>query len=217
MKLIEVLQAIPMIRVLNNYRCSRKWRAKNNHNFTTIGSRIFDFDCVEVGKGSYGELNVIQFEKHNGFLKIGNYCSIAPEVVFLLDGEHRYDTLTSYPFKARFFNESGDAQSKGCITLGDDVWIGYSAIIISGVHIGQGAVVAAGAVVTKDVPPYAIVGGVPAKVIKYRFEPKLIEELLKIDYNKLTKEVVEAHVDELYIELTDEKQLDWMPKKKEIK
>ena len=84
---------------------------------------------------------------------------------------------------------------------------------MSGVHIGQGAVVAAGAVVTKDVPPYAIVGGVPAKVIKYRFEPEMIEELLKVDYSKLTKKDIEKHIDDLYTELKDPSQLDWMPKK----
>ena len=81
------------------------------------------------------------------------------------------------------------------------------------VSIGQGAVVAAGAVVTKDVPPYAIVGGVPAKVIKYRFEPEMIAELLKIDYGKLSKEDIEKHIDDLHTELKNPSQLDWMPKK----
>ena len=65
----------------------------------------------------------------------------------------------------------------------------------------------------KDVPPYAIVCGVPAKVIKYRFEPEMIEELLKVDYSKLTKEDIEKHIDDLYMELKDPSQLDWMPKK----
>ena len=68
---------------------------------------------------------------------------------------------------------------------------------MSGVHIGQGAVVAAGAVVTKNVPPYAIVGGVPAKLIKYRFSSNMIEELLKIDYSKLPEEMIKGHIDEL--------------------
>ena len=84
---------------------------------------------------------------------------------------------------------------------------------MSGVHIGQGAVVAAGAVVTHDVPPYAIVGGVPAKVIKYRFGPEMIEELLKVDYSKLTEDMVREHIDELYEELKDAGQLAWMPKR----
>ena len=84
---------------------------------------------------------------------------------------------------------------------------------MSGVHIGQGAVIATKSVVTKDVPPYAIVGGVPAKIIKYRFEPEIIEELLKVDYNKLTDEMIKEQINELYTELKDIKQLDWMPKK----
>ena len=96
----------------------------------------------------------------------------------------------------------------------NDVWIGYGATILSGVHIGQGAVIAAGAVVTKDVPPYAIVGGVPAKVIKYRFEESTIKDLLMIDYTKLTKEMIEQHVNNLYEPLTELAQLDWLPKKK---
>ncbi|MGN9105593.1 DapH/DapD/GlmU-related protein [Oliverpabstia intestinalis] len=95
-------------------------------------------------------------------------------------------------------NVEVESFAKGDIRVDDDVWIGYGASIMSGVHIGQGAVVAAGAVVTKDVPPYAIVGGVPAKVIKYRFEPEMIEELLKVDYSELTKEDIEKHIDDLY-------------------
>lgn len=96
---------------------------------------------------------------------------------------------------------------KGDIIVDDDVWIGYGATIMSGVHIGQGAVV------TKNVSPYAIVGGVPAKVIKYRFELEMIEELLKIDYSKLTKVDIEKQINELYVELKDKRQLDWMPRK----
>ena len=106
-----------------------------------------------------------------------------------------------------------EAISKGNIIVDDDVWIGYGVTIMSGIHIGQGAVIAAGAVVTRNVPPYAIVGGVPAKVIKYRFEPEIIEELLKIDYSKLTDEIIKEHIDELYTELKDIKQLEWIPKK----
>jgi len=112
-----------------------------------------------------------------------------------------------------------EAFSKGDITVDDDVWIGYGVTILSGVHIGQGAVVAAGAVVTHDVPPYAIVGGVPAKMIKYRFTPPVIDYMLTLDYGALTEELIKVHVNDLYteidgMELEDiEKLFSWFPKK----
>jgi serine acetyltransferase len=109
-----------------------------------------------------------------------------------------------------------EAFSKGNIVIDDDVWIGYGVTILSGVHIGQGAVVAAGAVVTKDVPPYAIVGGVPAKIIKYRFSPEIIEELMKIDYSKLEEDDIKNHIDDLYSEIKTvedaKKIVGWMQK-----
>lgn len=135
---------------------------------------------------------------------------------FLVAQEHAPDRISTYPFKQMFGSTSKEyreATSKGNIIVDDDVWIGFNAIILSGVHIGQGAIVAAGAVVTKDVPPYAIVGGVPAKVIRYRFDEDMIRELLKIDFSKLTKEMIEQHIDDLYDKLSDSKQLEWMPKK----
>ena len=178
-----------------------------------MGDLFFNFNNVNVGMKTYGELNIYQFGNTKCKLYIGHYCSIAPKVSFLIDGEHNYTTIMTYPFCSRIYNVHKDTKSKGDIIVNDDVWIGYGATIMSGVHIGQGAVVAAGAVVTKDVPPYAIVGGVPAKVIKYRFEPEMIEELLKVDYSKLTKEDIEKHIDDLYTELKDPSQLDWMPRK----
>ena len=110
-------------------------------------------------------------------------------------------------------NEKQEGVSKGNIIVDDDVWIGFRSTILSGVHIGQGAIVAAGSLVTKDVPPYAIVGGVPAKVIKYRFSPEMITELLKVDYNQLTEELVKEHIEDLYRDLEDTSQLWWFPKK----
>lgn len=197
---------------INKLRCNKKWRKCNPDNFTTIGEKIFYMSKVHVGTSTYGELNVIQFESTCKELWIGNYCSIAPRVRFLMDGEHDYHKISTYPFKSRFLDTYGETLSKGDIVVNDDVWIGYGATIMSGVHIGQGAVVAAGAVVTKDVPPYAIVGGVPAEVIKYRFEPEMIKELLKIDYGQLSKEDIEKHIRELYEPLNEKRQLDWMPK-----
>lgn len=190
----------------------KKWRRKSAHN-STAPKNYFNQDLVSVGNFSYGVLEVCHFGNENK-LRIGSFCSIAPNVVFLLKDEHPLDRISTFPFIVKALDiDTYEATSKGDIVVSDDVWIGYGATIMSGVHIGQGAVVAAGAVVTKDVPPYAIVGGVPAKVIKYRFEPDVIEELLKIDYNKLTREMIEEHIDDLYTKLKDPSQLDWMLKK----
>ena len=192
-----------------------KWRKANLHNFTEAGERAFDFAKVKVGKGTYGVINLFQFDYNStGDLTIGNFCSIAPDVSFLVDGEHAYNTITTYPFQQRYLGKDDVSQSKGSIVVEDDVWIGYRATILSGVRIGQGAIIAAGAVVTKDVPPYAIVGGVPAKVLKYRFPQEIIEELMKVDYSKLDKDLIQNHVDDLYRELVDIKQIEWMPRKK---
>lgn len=190
----------------------KRWRKKNSHNYTTIAN-LFNQDLVQVGQWTYGELNVKHYGANNERLKIGNYCSIAEKTTFLLGGNHNYKIMSTYPMIAKILNEGYESLSNGKILVDDDVWIGYGATILSGVHIGQGAVVAAGSVVSKDIPPYAVVGGVPAKLIKYRFEPEMIEELLKIDYSKLTKEQIEKHINELYVELKDKRQLDWMPKR----
>lgn len=189
----------------------RKWRKKNPHNDTSP-KNLFNIDKVFVGRETYGSLSVDNYNKDRN-LYIGNYCSIATNVMFILDADHYTSHISTFPFKAKILNNGLEGVSKGNIIVDDDVWIGYGATILSGVHIGQGAIVAAGAVVTKDVPPYAIVGGVPAKVIRYRFENNLIKELLQIDYSRLTKEMIAEHVDALYKELTDAKQIEWMPKK----
>ena len=198
-------------RFVKLYIKKRLWRKNNPLNDTYIVN-AFDLNYIKVGRYTYGPLDV---EIGNNFEKlyIGEFCSIADKVKFLLSVEHEVNTISTYPFKAKFGDEFLSSTSKGDIIVDDDVWIGYGATIMSGVHIGQGAVVAAGAVVTKDVPPYAIVGGVPAKVIRYRFEPEMIDELQKVDYSKLTKEDIEKHIDDLYTELKDPSQLDWMPRK----
>lgn len=196
----------------NLIKFRRRWRRKNSHNMTSVKS-IFNDKLVSVGNGSYGELNVISFTDVSK-LKIGNYCSIAQNVSFVLNAEHELYHISTYPFKVATLGvQRGEAISKGDIVLEDDVWVGYGATILSGVHIGQGAVIGAGALVNKDIPPYAICGGIPAKVIKYRFSPEIIGELLEVDYRKLSKEMIEAHINELYQELKNEQQLEWLPKK----
>lgn len=203
-----------LIRLLKKIKLYRDWKKKNRHNETLAVSE-FDYECIDIGNYSYGAIQVLNYNKTEK-LKIGSFCSIGPGVVFVLNADHRLDTISTFPFKVKCLKcEEFEAVSKGNIIVDDDVWIGQNAIILSGVHIGQGAVIAAGAVVTKDVLPYAIVGGNPAKVIKYRFSSELINELLKVDYGKLTKELVEAHINELYEKLEKVEQLAWMPKKKD--
>ncbi|WP_430474905.1 CatB-related O-acetyltransferase [Thalassospira lucentensis] len=137
---------------------------------------------VFVGKHSYGlSKNMVAGASPDATLTIGSYCSIGPDVLFLCKVDHPLNLPSTYPFKTLLWNidqGNNDAITKGSISLGHDVWIGARAIILSGVEIGTGAVVAAGAVVTKDVPPYAIVGGNPAKVIRKRFDDHQIQKLL---------------------------------------
>ena len=118
-----------------------------------------------------------------------------------------------YPFKTMMGFNGNDATSKGDIVLEDDVWIGCNAVILSGVHIGQGAVVAAGAVVTKDIPAYAVVAGNPAHIIKYRFDKEYIDELLKIDFSKIDKNIVKYNEKLFFDEVGDYKKLRILPQK----
>lgn len=135
-----------------------EWMKKNTHNKTwQVG--VFPHDYVEVGNGTYGPINVSVDEK-DGKCIIGNFCSIAPDVKFMISSEHPLQYISTYPFKTKYgFHGESDAISKGDIIVEDDVWIGEGVRILSGVKIGQGAVIGTGAVVTHDIPPYAVCGG----------------------------------------------------------
>ena len=181
----------------------KKWRDRNKHNFTSI-TKTFDIEKVSVGKMSYGPLEVYDWGSDDEKLSIGNYVSIASGVKFILGGNHYYNTFSTYPFKVMCLGEEREAYSNGSIVINDDVWIATDSIILSGVNVGKGAVIAAGSVVVKDVPPYSIVGGNPAKVIKYRFEKSIINKLEKLDYKKISKEFIKDNIDILYNTLDEE-------------
>ena len=174
-----------------------KWKKRNKHNRTTSNGG-FRIERVSVGSKSYGEIHLLDCSPENVMVKIGNYVSIAPDVTFILGGEHNTRTISTYPFKVLAFGQNFEAGTKGDIVVQDDVWIGMNTTICSGVTIGQGAVVAAGAVVTKDIPPYSIAAGVPAKVIKSRFSDALKEKLVNTDVNKLFSKFTKEDLEQIY-------------------
>lgn len=168
------------MRALNRLR---NWRNPDNE------TRLHLKDLVrrhgfEIGEFSYGRPKV-RFPESGRRLTIGRFCSIADRVEILLGGNHRVDWVSTFPFAAMtgLFPTARDLDghhaSGGDVTIGHDVWLGSGAIILSGVSVGHGAVVAARAVVTRSVPPYAIVGGNPAKLIRYRFDEASIAALLE--------------------------------------
>lgn len=150
---------------------------------------------------------------HREKLIIGKFCSIACGTKFLFNcANHTLKSLSTYTFP--LFYEEWELEksnittawnNKGDIVIGNDVWIGYETVIMAGVHIGDGAIIAARAVVTKDVPPYTIVGGTPAKEIRKRFDTEVIQQLLKLKWwdwstNKIRQclpHIAEGKLDEL--------------------
>lgn len=166
----------------------------------------------------------VDFEKNNVLyhypinhdkLFIGKFCSIACGAKFIFtSANHTLDSLSTYPFPLFFeewklpITEVATAwDNKGDIVIGNDVWIGYEAVIMSGVHIGNGAIIGTRAVVTKDVEPYAIVGGVPAKPIRKRFDQETIQKLESVRWWDLPHEqirqllpfILNGNVDELNV------------------
>lgn len=199
-----------MRRILSlfNYlsRFQKKWRLLNEHN-ATVPQKVFPMNRVEVGSYSYGKLDVVTYNfECSDKVVIGSFVSISDDVRFLLDEHHQTQTYSTFPFKSILFERqfSEDAVSRGSIYIGDEVWIGQRVTILSGVKVGKGAIIATGSVVVHDVPPYSVAAGVPAKVIKKRFEDKVIDRLLKIDLSKLDKSVLIENINLLYETLSED-------------
>jgi virginiamycin A acetyltransferase len=181
-----------------------------NYNRLCFLKNIVKNPNITVGDYTYYDdfEDVLNFEKnvryHFDFigdqLRIGKFCAIASGVEFILNGgNHLVDALSSYPFSI-FGNgwehamEGRQFPSKGDITIGNDVWLGYRSVILAGVTIGDGAIVGAYSVVTKDVPPYTIVAGNPAKEIRRRFSDADIERLLEMKWWDWPIEKISANV-----------------------
>ncbi len=155
--------------------------------------------------------NINNFEKNVKYLFdftgdkliIGKFCMIASDVTFIMNGaNHLSESISTYPF-AIFGHDWSKAMegksypSKGNTEIGNDVWIGYDATIMPGVKIGDGSIIATKSVVTKDVAPYSIIGGNPAKLIRKRFSDEVIEKLLKISWWHWPIEKITNHVNDL--------------------
>jgi len=201
-------------RIKSSYRRKKlysKWQSLNNHNYTFLDLLPINeafFDQVIVGNMTYGPIYAPWSGNPKEKLVIGSYCSIGSGTKFIMGSEHKYDVITTYPFKVKLLGEEYEAVTKGPIILGDDVWIGEDALILSGVNIGQGAIIAARSVVVKDIEPYSIVGGNPAKEIKKRFSDNIIEKLIQgLRLNDLNNVNIRNKINYLYQKI-DENNVD---------
>lgn len=157
---------------------------------------------MTFGRGTYWGPNT-RFLKYlyNEKIVIGSFCSIADYVVIQSGGEHRTDFVSTWSFDEMLFKRKEQARSYKFTkdtTIGHDVWIGYGAYINSGVQIGSGAVIGAHAVVFNDVPPYAIVMGNPAAVVRYRFSQRTVERMLKIAWWDWPQDDIESRIEWFY-------------------
>jgi acetyltransferase-like isoleucine patch superfamily enzyme len=167
----------------------------------TLHRQAYTNERLVMGPHSYGEPLIATYPGDTSWVRVGSYVSIAVDVVLMDGGNHRVDWITTYPFRALFdmpgAYADGHPTTKGDLTIGNDVWIGRGARVLSGVTIGDGAVIAGYSVVTKDVRPYAIVAGNPAREIRRRFADEEVEALLAIAWWNWPLEKVLAAVPEL--------------------
>jgi acetyltransferase-like isoleucine patch superfamily enzyme len=157
-----------------------------------------------VGKHTYGSHYIQErFSDSGATLRIGAFCSIASNIVVFLGGTHRTDLTTTFPFGSvsrDVFTTvySPSKRPNYDVTIGNDVWIGERVVIMQGRTVGDGAVIACNSHVVKDVEPYTVVGGNPAQFLKYRFDPSLIERMLKIKWWDWDDEVINQRTDFMF-------------------
>jgi len=176
----------PLALVDSRSAISRK--AKINRGVKVVNSMVDRYSYVGGGSWVVGA-------------DIGSFCSIACDVYIGLAG-HTLDFLSTSPIFTEVHNGTGYtwvdnnmfAYKNKRTIIGSDVWIGHGAKILSGISVGYGAVIAAGAIVTKNIPPYAIVGGVPAKIIRYRFSDSIISQLLDVKWWEWPEEKIKSNI-----------------------
>lgn len=179
-------------------RLARRLRGRQRvRRLTGLGGRL------EAGDHTYFDAppRVTSYAGDTHLVRLGRFCSVARDVEFVVGGNHRTEWITTYPLRVMFglpgALRDGHPWSKGDVEVGSDVWIGLGACVMSGVHVGDGAVIAAHAVVTSDVRPYAIVAGNPAREVRRRFDDEAVETLLALRWWDWPLERVLANVDVL--------------------
>ncbi|MDF2550111.1 MAG: vatB [Chlamydiales bacterium] len=158
------------------------------------------FDDRQHGPEQFEQRNVIyNYEPSRVKLVIGKFCAIAAETRFMMTGNHKLAAISTYPFP--IFRQGWESAfdfsefpMKGDIIVGNDVWFGYDSFILPGVKIGHGSIIAARAVVTKDVPPYSVVAGNPGRVVKKRFDDETIARLLSVAWWDWEIEKINSHL-----------------------
>ncbi|HXC45166.1 MAG TPA: CatB-related O-acetyltransferase [Solirubrobacteraceae bacterium] len=165
------------VRLLPSERRARWARARQF-------DKAYSNERLTMGRLSYGEPLIATFPGDTASVRVGSFTSIASEVTLMDGGNHRLDWVTTFPLRAELglpgAYADGHPSSRGDIEIGSDVWIGMGACVMSGVKIGHGAVVGGRAVLAKDVRPYAIVLGNPARELRRRFSDEQIDALLRI-------------------------------------
>lgn len=180
---------------------SRSLRLKRFFSALVSGAEYYPpKGVVKIGEYTKGSPRIFSW-RTDDVLIVGKFCMFGCDSIVVLGGEHDLSRVSCYGFKSAFSGLKGDnldGTSKGPVIIGNDVWVGGRTTILSGVTIGDGAIIAAGSVVTRDVFPYAIVAGVPAKVLRYRFSPTQIRKLLQIAWWNWSKEKLIANMQYFY-------------------
>lgn len=158
-------------------------------------------EYVVIGRGTYGlDRNSFAGLSPDCPVRVGNYCSFGPEVLIFCKTDHPTELPATYPIRSLLTDAdtNTDAMTRGPITIGNDVWVGARAMILSGTTIGDGAIIGAGAVVAGDIEPFSINVGVPARRTRSRFDPEQIAALTRIAWWNWPEERVREHVDLFY-------------------
>lgn len=182
-----LLKIFPEIRVLTDNSISWNDIVNTKHN-SLLGDKVVLSGKFSIQDSQIGNFTSISTNSRISLTTIGKYCSIGPNFISGW-GIHPIGGISTSPIfystshsTGKVFSKTNKIVERERINIGNDVWIGSNCTVLDGVSVGNGCIIAAGAVVTKDVPDYAIVGGIPAKIIKYRFNDETIKELQKIKW-----------------------------------